>query len=189
MKVNLNQQMAAPTLSSHRLYLRPAKLEDFEAIKYYRQDVENCRYIRPPESDQAVQNIVTQLSKPWKIEENYWNGLVVCLRNGTVIGEVVFRVEDWEQQRAEIGYRFNAMYGGKGFCTEATSLLLEHIINIIGFHKVVAKCDPRNIASYRVMEKLGFVREAFFQEHYLIGEEWTDQYDYGLLAKNWQKLN
>lgn len=35
------------------------------------------------------------------------------------------------------------------------------------------------------MEKLGFVREAFFKEHYRIGEEWTDQYDYGLMSTQW----
>jgi RimJ/RimL family protein N-acetyltransferase len=39
------------------------------------------------------------------------------------------------------------------------------------------------------MEKQGFKREAVFKEHYLLGDEWTDQYDYGLLASEWNKHN
>lgn len=186
MKVPLNAQISPPTIKGKNLYLRPAKLTDYDDMKIYRQNEENCRFIRLPETDQQVLEIVTALSEPWQITPDRWNGLVICLNGETrVVGEVVFKVEDWQQQRAEIGYRLNNSVFGRGICTEATHLLIDYIIKNFGFYKLVAKCDPRNIASYKVMEKLGFIREAHFKEHYLIGDEWTDQYDYGLLARHW----
>ena len=188
MKIELNEQHLAPALSSKNIYLRPATKADYPVIKVYRQDPENCRYIRPPESDEETMEIVMQLSKPWNLASGHWNGLVICLQeDDTLVGEVVFRIEDWEHQRAEIGYRLSERAAGRGICTEAASLLIDYIIKELGFFKIVAKCDPRNISSYRVMEKLGFKREAFFKDHYLMGDEWTDQYDYGLLASNWQE--
>lgn len=188
LKIELDSIHPAPTLSSQKIYLRPAKLSDYPIIKAYRQDPENCRYIRPAETDEETMSIVEQLSKPWEIKTGHWNGLVICLQaDHSLVGEIVFRVEDWENSRAEIGYRLSEAAAGKGICTQAATLLINYIVKELGFYKLVAKCDPRNIASYRVMEKLGFNREAFFKEHFRIGDEWTDQYDYGLMSQQWLK--
>lgn len=187
MKIVLNEQHTAPLLATDNIYLRPATKADYPVVKLYRQDPENCRYIRPPESDEETMEIVMQLSKPWNLALGQWNGLVICLKeDDSLVGEIVFRIEDWENQRAELGYRLSESAAGKGICTEAANLLIKYLFEHLGFFKIVAKCDPRNISSYRVMEKLGFKREAYFKKHYLIGDEWTDQYDYGLLASQYK---
>jgi RimJ/RimL family protein N-acetyltransferase len=186
MNVELNSEHAAPTLNSTNIYLRPAKLSDYPLIKIYRQNIENCRYIRPPESDEEIYKIVEQLTKAWKFTPDHWNGLVICQQgDDKVVGEIVFKVEDWQNQRAEIGYRLSDTAAGKGVCTAAATLLIDYLFSHVGFFKLVAKCDPRNISSYRVMEKLGFKREAFFKDHYRIADEWTDQVDYGLISYDW----
>lgn len=187
MKVEENSQLSAPSLQAENIYLRVAKLSDYPAIKHYRQNIENCRYIRPPESDEETLKLVKQLCLPWKFTQGLWNGLVICLQgDDKVVGEIVFNVEDWTHQRVEIGYRIDESVAGKGVCTAAATLLIDYLFKEVGVFKIVAKCDPRNIASFRVMEKLGFTREAFFKDHYLIGDEWTDQLDYGLLSHHWQ---
>lgn len=186
MKIELDTEHLAPTLAATNIYLRAVKSSDFSAIKVYRQDPENCRYIRPPDSDKETMALIEQLAKPWNLSLGHWNGLVICSQtDDTLLGEIVFRIEDWQNQRAEIGYRLSPTAAGRGICTEAATLLIDHLFQQLGFHKIVAKCDPRNIASFRVMEKLGFVREAFFKQHYRIADEWTDQYDYGLLYSQW----
>ncbi|WP_339722386.1 GNAT family protein [uncultured Paraglaciecola sp.] len=188
MNIEENSHLLPKQLTGRNIYLRIAKMSDFEAIKSYRQDPENCRYIRPPENDDETLRIVDGLCKSWRFTEGQWNGFVICLTGSdTAIGEIVFRVEDWHNQRAEIGYRISQTAAGRGVCTEALTLLVDLLFTDLGFFKLVAKCDPRNTGSYRVMEKLGFKREAFFKEHYLLGDEWTDQYDYGLLASEWKK--
>lgn len=182
-----NQDFSAPTLFGDDLYLRPCKLSDFDSLKIYRQDPENCRYIRPPETDEQLLELVEQFSQPWVLSEGRWNGWVICLMDNTVVGEIVFNIESWEHQRAEIGYRMNNQFTGKGICTLAANMLVNFLFTHIGIYKIVAKCDPRNIASTRVMEKLGMQREAEFKRHYLIGTEWTDQHDYGLLCLQWKQ--
>lgn len=184
--VTENSEMSAPILHAERLYLRPGKASDFDAIKAYRQDEESCRYIRPAEDDATTLKMVEQLSYPWQLSQGRWNGLVICqASDNKVIGEVAFNIEDWTHQRAEIGYRLNKTATGQGYCTQACQLLIDFLFKELGIFKVVAKCDPRNIASYKVMEKLGFIREAHFKQHHLLGSQWTDQYDYGLLAEQW----
>jgi RimJ/RimL family protein N-acetyltransferase len=46
-----------------------------------------------------------------------------------------------------------------------------------------ADCDPRNRASYRVLEKIGMRREAHFRENAWIKGEWTDSLIYAILAR------
>ena len=169
------------------MLLRPCETEDFAAIKVYRQDPESCQYIRPPESDERIREIVAQHCEPWVLEEGRWNGTIIALLSDhTAIGEMHFRICDWQNQRAELGYRVNKSFAGRGIATEAARLLIDYLFNSIGLHKVIAQCDPRNISSYKVMEKLGMKREGYFKQHFLIGSEWTDQLDYGLLKSDWK---
>jgi len=187
MKYELEQELPIPTLNGQKIILRPCKLGDFEAIRKHRQDPENRRYIGPPEDDSTTREIVELLCEPWKLVSGRWNGFVICLPKNTdkAIGEIVFKIDDWENQRFEIGFQIHHSAAGKGICTEAAQLLINHLFSDFGVFKVVAKCDPRNIASYKVMEKLGMKKEAVFKQHYRIGDEWTDQLDYGLLASEW----
>ena len=186
MNISLNTAYATPTLLANKIYLRPIIKSDYSAIKFYRQDPENCRYIRPAESDAKTMDIVEQLSQPWHFSVGHWNGLAICLQSDhSLVGEIAFRIEDWQNQRAELGYRLSGEVAGQGIGTEAANLLVDYLFQELGFFKLMARCDPRNIASFRIMEKLGFVREAFFKQHYLVGGEWTDQYDYGLLFNTW----
>ncbi|WP_435275973.1 GNAT family N-acetyltransferase [Psychrobium sp. nBUS_13] len=182
MKINQATIHTPRVLSNDLITMRLATIDDLDNIRAYRGDPENCQYIAPVESLEETRELVEKLSQPWQFTTGYWNGLVVCKHNNNkVIGEIVFRVEDWDCQRAEIGYRMSPESAGKGICTMATSLLIDYLFEQFDFYKLVAKCDARNVASYRVMEKLGFKREAEFMEHYRMGDEWTDQYDYGLL--------
>ena len=56
----------------------------------------------------------------------------------------------------------------------------------LGLHRIAAECDPRNVASIRVMEKLGRRREALLVEAELIRDVWVDSMIHGLLASEWR---
>ncbi|WP_196140403.1 GNAT family N-acetyltransferase [Aliikangiella sp. G2MR2-5] len=186
-KEAFGKEWPIPSLQGENLLLRPCCISDFDAIKAYRQDEASCQYIRPPESDEQIRTLVEQHCSPWELSEGRWNGLVVTeVENDKALGEIVFRIEDEVNLRAEIGYRIAPQAGGKGLATKGCRLLIDYLFAELGLFKVVAKCDPRNTASYRVMEKLGMVREAHFKKHFKIGERWTDQYDYGLLKEDWK---
>lgn len=186
MNIKQDSEHLPPQLSNGIVCLRRGKISDYERIRAYREDLDNSQYIRPPESEQETYELVEKLTKPWQFTVNSWNGFVICkVDDDTPLGEMVFNVRDWECRRAEIGYRLSNDAAGQGICTQAAQLLIDYLLTNFDFVKLVARCDTRNVASYRVMEKLGFKREAHFKQHYLNGTLWIDQYDYGLLASEW----
>ena len=56
----------------------------------------------------------------------------------------------------------------------------------LGLHRIVARCDARNDASARVMERLGMRREAHLVENEMVKGEWTDELVYALLDREWR---
>lgn len=76
-----------------------------------------------------------------------------------VIGVVDLRVASVLWRIAEIGYSLGRAHWGHGFGGEAAALLLDHAFHDLGMRRVRAACDPANRRSFRIMEKLGMVRE------------------------------
>jgi len=68
---------------------------------------------------------------------------------------------------------------------EAARAVLDTAFREVGLHRVWATCDPRNRASYRVMEKLGVRREAHFRQDVMEKGEWRDSYLYAILREEW----
>ena len=60
----------------------------------------------------------------------------------------------------DIGYTFDPAYQGRGYATEAVGELVRYLFEDRGKHKVTADCDTRNDGSWRLLERLGFTREA-----------------------------
>jgi RimJ/RimL family protein N-acetyltransferase len=82
--------------------------------------------------------------------------------NGRVIGEVYLnqRSEDRESDRAEIGYSLSSLHWGQGLTTEAARAVVDWAFHTFLVNRMYTWSDPRNIGSWRVMEKLGMAREA-----------------------------
>ncbi len=58
-------------------------------------DIENFRYILSPENNAQTLKIIKQFRQPWRLEQDFWSGLVVCVTgNNTIVGEIAFRDED-----------------------------------------------------------------------------------------------
>jgi len=53
-------------------------------------------------------------------------------------------------------------------------------------HRISASCDPKNVASFRVMEKCGMRREAYFVEDKFVKGKWRDTLYYSILAREWR---
>ena len=75
----------------------------------------------------------------------------------------------------------------QGLATEATAALLDLAFETFGFHRVFARCDTRNVPSYRLMERLGMRREAHFREHIMVKGAWASEYIYAMLAEDWRR--
>lgn len=106
---------------------------------------------------------------------------------GKVIGNVYFGNRDFEAK--ELGYIVNKNYQRKGYAREAITEILEEACKA-GVHRVYAECAPGNECSWKLLEKLNFVREAFFKQNVYFKKDengkpvWQDTYVYSLLVGN-----
>jgi RimJ/RimL family protein N-acetyltransferase len=107
--------------------------------------------------------------------------------DGTAVGWVTLYRIDREHRRAEIGYLLDPALWGRGLGRRMLGLAIGHAIGTLGLHRIEADVDPRNLASCRLLESLGFQREGLLRERWRTGGELQDTAMYGLLAPDWRR--
>ncbi len=103
----------------------------------------------------------------------------------TLIGTCTFHNCHHANRRAEVGYALHRVSRGRGLMHEALTALLTYGFTTLNLHRVEADIDPRNLASARSLERLGFVREGLLRERWIVGGEISDTALYGLLRSDW----
>lgn len=122
--------------------------------------------------------------------------LAVCLREtGQLIGNLYFSRHEPETFGTwEIGYVFHPAFGGRGYATEAAGALVAHGFREMGIRRIVAECNTENVASWRLLERLGMRREghyrkvAYFKADADGSPRWFDAYAYAMLNEEAEAL-
>jgi RimJ/RimL family protein N-acetyltransferase len=97
------------------------------------------------------------------ITDNFY--AVELAEEGKMIGHLYFQQQEPKEFMTwEIGYIFNPRYYRKGYATEAARALIEYAFDNFATHRIIGKCNPNNIASCRVLEKIGMIREGTFRQ-------------------------
>jgi RimJ/RimL family protein N-acetyltransferase len=110
----------------------------------------------------------------------------LALRESNIlIGTATLFNLNLDNGRAEIGYAMGRAHWGKGYMNEALQALVSHAFEIMQLRRLEADVDPRNSASIRSLERLGFQREGFLRERWHVGGEIQDAFFYGLLRREW----
>ena len=107
-------------------------------------------------------------------------------QEGKVIGDIGFKFLGEESRTAEVGWTLNRQYQKKGYATEAAKELMTFCFGLLDLHRLVSRCDARNVDSFRLMERLGFRREAHHVKAYFVKDEWCDEFVYAILNTEWQ---
>jgi len=107
--------------------------------------------------------------------------------SNTVIGTTTLFNLNLDNGRAELGYAMSHAHWGKGYMNEALNALVSHAFEVMDLRRLEADVDPRNAASIRVLEKLGFQREGFLRERWHVNGEIQDAFFYGLLRREWRR--
>jgi RimJ/RimL family protein N-acetyltransferase len=147
--------MAQAVLRTPRLHLRPRTMADLEVCVAMDLDPEVHRFIfgdRPPDAAQHRQHLRARIASGWPPQGGIW---VVEPRDApNFLGWCgVFPLED--SGLIEIGYRYVRAAWGQGIATEAGRAVLDHGFRELGFDPIVAVTHPDNLASQRVLTKIG----------------------------------
>ncbi|WP_433261887.1 GNAT family N-acetyltransferase [Micromonospora vinacea] len=182
--------MENSTVRTERLELRPVRDDDVDRILEYRNLPQVTRWLLRTQVDPASFRAVWRRAAADPDDHS----MAVTL-DGVVIGTVSLEVVDGMGQpgmpprtEAQLGYIFDPAYGGHGYATEAVSAVVAYAIDRLGIRRITAGCFADNLASVRILEKVGMRRE-----QHGVGESWhaelgwVDGYTYALLAETWHR--
>lgn len=155
-----------PILSTPRFQLRRHTPADVPFLFAMRSDPAVMRFVpRPLCQDLDAAEQVFRMMED-KIDQNTGINWVIsrCDEPETYLGVIgIFRV-DTDNHRGEIGYMLLPAYWNQGVVSELIPEVLRYGFDTMGLHSMEAVIDPENHASRRVLEKHGFVQEAYFRE-------------------------
>jgi RimJ/RimL family protein N-acetyltransferase len=111
---------------------------------------------------------------------------IVRLSDDAFLGWCALSRWNPDYRSASIGYCLSEGACGHGYATEAGRALLQWAYDTLDLNRVQAETDTRNLASCRVLEKLGFVHEGTLREDCIVNGDVSDSRVYGLLQRNWR---
>jgi aminoglycoside 6'-N-acetyltransferase len=175
-------------LRTPRLCLRRFRESDVDAFVRYRSDPAVARYQSwdaPYPVEQARRFVVTMATAQADLPGEWLQIAVALALDGSLVGDCAFAPQAHEARTVEIGFTIAAEHQGRGYAREAVSLLLRHLFEQLGKHRVVASCDPRNAPSVKVLEAVGMRREGHTVESTWSKGEWTDDLLFATLRRDW----
>ena len=171
-----------------RLILRDVELADAEAVHQYAADPEVVRYLSwgPNDLERTRQVLQMRAAEQTDPARRAFELMIVEKASGLVVGSAGLRVSD--KLDADIGYVLARAKWGQGIVPEACAKLLEVAFGWLGLHRVWASTNAENLASQRVLEKLGLRREAHFVQNELVKGHYRDTLVYALTeAEYWAR--
>jgi RimJ/RimL family protein N-acetyltransferase len=149
-------------LETKRLTLRLPRMEDAETIfTQYAQDAEVTKYLtwRPNRALEETREFLRICLAAWE-EAKSFQWVIVRKEDNQLLGMVGFRVDG---HRLELGYVLARTYWSRGYMTEAVQALVDWALSQDDIYRVWAVCDLENIASARVLEKVGMKQEGILR--------------------------
>ena len=143
-------------LSTPRLALVALSLEDAPAVFSYASDPEISRLVAWPRHE----NIVTSRrflarSLVGYAQGGHYEWGLMRRTDQAFLGTCGFGELDVARGVGELGYVLAKPYWGQGYATEAAAAVIQFGFSKLGLQVIEANAFPENIASLRVMSKLG----------------------------------
>ncbi len=168
-----------------RLILRNYKSGDVNHYFEYMRLESTARYedFEPFLLEECEKVVAERLS-----DDTFW--VVELKEQRKVIGDLCYREGDYETY--EIAYDFNENYWKKGYASEACRVFIRHIFKTENGRRLYAVCNEDNVNSWRLLERLGFRREAHYIEDVSLKKDlngepiYVNSYFYALLKKEWE---
>jgi RimJ/RimL family protein N-acetyltransferase len=176
-------------LVTERLRLRAFEVGDLDAFIAYRSAPDVARYQSwdtPYAPAEAERFLASQRGLAFGAPGAWLQLAVVERETGAVCGDCAVRVASDQPATAEVGVTFAPASQGRGLATEALAAVLEALFDERGMHRVFAQADERNGPVRRLLERLGFRREARLLEADWFKGEWSTLCVYALLEREWR---
>lgn len=175
--------------STKRLELRPIDINDRNSIFEYRSDYETNKYQGwIPENLDDVDKFIEKISSIANQSGSWFQFVIIEKGKKKIIGDIGILFLNVDNQQVEIGCTLHRDYQSKGYATEALKRVIDYLFDDLNKHRITASIDPENSNSIKLMERLGFRKEAHFIESLYLNEKWVDDMVFSLLKREWKCL-
>ena len=175
-----------PTLETGRLILRQPADTDAADLFEMRSDPEVMKYIPRPlaKTPDDMMPFLKMLSD--RLAEGTGINWAIELKDtGKVVGLIGYVNMDPDHQRAEVGYSLTRSFHRRGIVSEAIKAVIRYgFEGPMKLHSIEAIVDADNIPSAKLLERVGFVKEAHFREDFLHNGQFRNSVHYGLLQSD-----
>jgi len=177
-----------PTIVAERVRLRWLTPGDVDALYDVFSDPDVMRYwSSPPLQDrEAAGRLLQQIRDHFERRDLFQWGVALSA-DDRVIGTCTLCRLDALNKRAEIGFALGRAHWGHGYMSEALEALFGIAFDEMQLRRIEADVDPRNEASIRLLERLGFEKEGHLRERWLVNGGVQDALFYGLLRRDWMR--
>jgi len=167
-------------IATKRILLKLLSLEDAKDLFLYRSLPEVYKFqCWVPKNISDAEEFIKTFSITYKIVEGHWTQFGVYLRkDNSLVGDCGFCVQSDKQ--VEIGYTISPPFQRMGIGREAVKLLIDFLFREVSIKKIIAKTDPENIGSIKLLQRLGFQKETHLKRSVKIRGEWKDDVVYSL---------
>lgn len=181
--------MAFEPIRTDRLILRRPEPGDVDAAYERRNLADVARYQDwelPYTREQAERSIAKTAAMDGPTDGEGWSITVVdAAAPERILGDLYCELK-WGGRTGVIGYTFHPDHWGKGYATEASQALVDHLFTVVGVHRVEASLHPDNPPSARVLEACGMTFEGLTRESFWVGDECSDDMLYGMTRADWE---
>lgn len=184
----MTKAFEAIELHTERLVLRPFRVGDEADLYDIYSDAEVARYLpRGPWSD--IASARERIARDIAFMASGDSVRLAIMRKGDnkVIGDCCLFNFMHQCKRAELGYSQLRSEWGQGFVGEALRAFVGYGFDDLDLMRLEADIDPRNIASARSLERLGFLKEGHLRDRWIVEGEVSDSGLYGLLRRDWAR--
>lgn len=144
-------------IETERLLLRGWRDEDMEPYARMCADPEVMRLVGGIRTRDEVEEGIKRFIRHWE-ERRFGMWAVEEKASGSFVGFVgLLYQEDWPEgeHKVEVGWRLDRRFWGRGLATEGALVSLRYGLEERGLERIISMTVPENIASWRVMEKIG----------------------------------
>ena len=139
-------------------------LEEWEAVKT--DDFYTIQYHKELLSKELAGMENTNLLKLWIFKKDDDSSVIGCIVFNNIVKGAFLS--------CHLGYKLDKDELNKGYITEALQKGIQIVFEEYGLHRIEANIMPKNVRSFRVVEKLGFYNEGLAYKYLKINGNWED---------------
>jgi [ribosomal protein S5]-alanine N-acetyltransferase len=177
-----------PTLETPRLLLREIVHDDAPALFAVHGDPESMKWFGvDPLPDEAAALKLVDLFAGWRTMANPGTRWGIQLKDqGTLVGTCGLFAWNRSWRKCTLGYELNQNSRGHGYMQEALQACIPWGFDHMELNRIEAQVHPRNAASLRSLERLGFKQEGLLRQLGFWAGQYHDMYQYSLILSDWQ---